>query len=321
MKILVTGGAGYIGSHVNKELNRLGYETVIFDNLENGHREFVKWGKLEVGDLRNKEDLRKVFEKYKIDAVMHFAAYAYVGESVEEPKKYYENNVMGSLNLLETMLDFNVNKIVFSSTCAVYGNPEYVPIDEKHPKNPINPYGKSKLTVEHILEDFDKAYGIKFVSLRYFNAAGADPELEVGEWHDPEPHLIPNVLAAVADKENFVRVYGTDYDTPDGTCIRDFIHVMDLAEAHVKALDFLFNENRSEVFNLGTGKGHSVLEVIKVVEKVTGKRVEYREFPRRPGDPPVLIADPSRAEKILGWKARFCMEDIVSTAWGWYRTL
>lgn len=177
--------------------------------------------------------------------------------------KYYENNVIGSLNLIETMLEFNVNKIVFSSTCAVYGNPEYVPIDEKHPTNPINPYGRSKLAVEHILEDFDRAYGIKFVSLRYFNAAGADPELEIGEWHDPEPHLIPNVLAVAAGKEEYVRVYGTDYDTPDGTCIRDFIHVMDLAEAHIKALNFLFNEGRSEVFNLGTGKGHSVLEIIK----------------------------------------------------------
>lgn len=319
--ILITGGAGYIGSHVNKLLNKYGYKTVVFDNLTNGHRELVKWGRFYDGDLLDKESIRNVFLKEKIDAVMHFAAFAYVGESVKDPIKYYLNNVIGTMNLLEVMLEHNVTTFIFSSTCAIYGNPNEVPIKETHPKNPINPYGKSKLTVESMLEDFSRAYGLNYISLRYFNAAGADPEGDIGEWHDPEPHLIPNVLDAALGLKKYVEIYGVDYDTPDGTCIRDFIHVCDLAEAHILALESLLQNPKSDVFNLGTGQGFSVKEVISHVEKVTGKSVPIKVAQRREGDPSILIADPSKAERELGWKMKYDLTDIIETAWNWHLKL
>ncbi len=319
--ILITGGAGYIGSHVNKLLNKYGYKTIVFDNLTNGHRELVKWGSFYEGDLLDKESIRNVFLKEKIDAVMHFAAFAYVGESVKDPIKYYLNNVIGTMNLLEVMLEHNVTTFIFSSTCAIYGNPNEVPIKETHPKNPINPYGKSKLTVESMLEDFSRAYGLNYISLRYFNAAGADPEGDIGEWHDPEPHLIPNVLDAALGLRKYVEIYGVDYDTPDGTCIRDFIHVCDLAEAHILALESLLQNPKSDVFNLGTGQGFSVKEVISHVEKVTGKSVPIKVAQRREGDPSILIADPSKAKRELGWKMKYDLTDIIETAWNWHLKL
>ncbi len=321
MKILITGGAGYIGSHVNKELHRKGFETIVVDNLVNGHREFVRWGDLLEVDLLDRNALEGIFKSVEIDAVMHFAAFAYVGESVKEPKKYYVNNVLGTLNLLEAMLGAGVNRFIFSSTCAVYGNPKYVPIDEDHPKDPINPYGRSKLSVEHMLEDFSKAYGLNYVSLRYFNAAGADPEAEIGEWHEPETHLIPNVLDVAVGVKEYVEVFGTDYDTPDGTCVRDFIHVEDLAEAHVRALFYILEGGESVVLNLGTGEGYSVKEVISLVERITGRSIRLRESPRREGDPPVLIADPSKAKRLLNWEAKYGIEDIIRTAWRWHERL
>ena len=261
--ILIVGGAGYIGSHLNKEISKKGIKTVIFDNLSYGHRDFVKWGTFEKGDLGNIEDIRSVFRKYPIEAVMHFAAFTYVGESVEDPQKYYLNNVKNTLNLLQVMLEENVKYFVFSSTCATYGNPVEIPITENHPQNPINPYGKGKLIVETVLKDYSDAYGLKYASLRYFNAAGADPDGDVGELHDPETHLIPLILDVAAGKREDIKIFGTDYDTPDGTCIRDYIHVTDLAEAHILALEYLQNGGKSDFFNLGNGNGFSVKEVIE----------------------------------------------------------
>ena len=266
--ILVTGGAGYIASHVNKFLNKKGYETIVLDNLIYKHKEFVKWGEFILGDLSNIEQLRLVFKKYPIKAVMHFAAFAYVGESVKDPQKYYLNNVKNTLNLLQVMLENNVEYIVFSSTCATYGIPKEIPIPETHFQNPINPYGQSKLIIEKILKDYSDAYGLKYVSLRYFNAAGADIETEIGEWHEPETHLIPIVLDIAIGKSKEVKVFGADYPTPDGTCIRDFIHVTDLAQAHILALDYLFKENKSDIFNLGNERGYSVMEVIREAEQI-----------------------------------------------------
>ncbi len=321
MKVLITGGAGYIGSHVNKYLNKLGVETIVVDSLINGHEEFVKWGKFYRLDLSNVEDISYVLKSEQIDAVMHFAAFAYVGESVKDPEKYYFNNVSNTLNLLKAMLENNIKVLVFSSTCAVYGNPLYIPIDETHPKNPINPYGKSKLAVEMMLEDFSQAYGLKYVSLRYFNAAGADIEGEIGEWHEPEPHLIPNVLDVALRVKEYVEIFGTDYDTKDGTCIRDFIHVEDLADAHVLALKYAMGGEDSTAFNLGTGKGYSVKEIISIVEKVTGRKVKTKESPKRPGDPPILVADPSYAMRVLGWKPKYNIYHIVESAWAWHKKL
>jgi len=321
MRILITGGAGYIGSHVNKYLNKIGVETVVIDNLINGHREFVKWGEFYELDLSDRAKMCEFLKRKRIDAVMHFAAFAYVGESVKKPAEYYFNNVCNTLNLLKAMLEADINTLVFSSTCAVYGNPEYIPIDEKHPKNPINPYGRSKLTVENILEDFAQAYGLKYASLRYFNAAGADKEAEIGEWHEPETHLIPNVLDAVLGIKEHVEIFGTDYNTPDGTCVRDFIHVEDLAYAHILALEYIMEENTSVVLNLGTGKGYSIREVINIVEKIAGKKVKVKESSRRPGDPPVLVADPSYAKKLLKWEPEYGIYDIIESAWIWHRKL
>lgn len=317
MKILVTGNAGYIGSHTVKELMKSGYETIGIDNLVRGHRWAAK-GNFEVCDLQDREKLRKIFQTHSIDAVIHFAGFAYIPESFEKPLLYYKNNVGGSLNLLETMIDHGVENIIFSSSCAVYGIPEKIPISESHPRNPISPYGWSKLMIERILEDFQASYGLKYVSLRYFNAAGADPEGELGEVHDPETHLIPNVLNA-ALKGNKVNIFGTDYPTPDGTCIRDYIHVSDLASAHVLSLKYLLDGGKSDVFNLGNSKGYSVKEVINTAEKITGRNIKIQKTSRRIGDPPVLIASNNKAREKLGWKPTYHeLETLIDTAWKWH---
>ena len=320
--ILIVGGAGYIGSHLNKEINKKGIETVIFDNLSYGHRDFVKWGAFENGNLGNIDDIRAVFKKYPIEAVMHFAAFTYVGESVEDPQKYYTNNVKNTLNLLQVMLEENVKYFVFSSTCATYGNPVEIPITESHPQNPINPYGKGKLMVETILKDYSDAYGLKYASLRYFNAAGADPDGEVGELHDPETHLIPLILDVAAGRREDIKIFGTDYDTPDGTCIRDYIHVTDLAEAHILALEYLQNGGESDFFNLGNGNGFSVKEVIETAEKITGKDIKAVEAERRAGDPPILVGSSTKAKETLNWNPKYDeLSKIIETAWNWHKKI
>jgi len=319
MNILVTGGAGYIGSHACKALAKAGYMPIAYDNLVYGHRWAVKWGPLEEGDITNRSRLDEVMEKYKPVAVMHFAAYAYVGESVEDPGKYYRNNVAGSLTLLEAMRDHGIDKFIFSSTCATYGNPESVPIGEKHPQCPINPYGASKLMIENILKDFDNAHGLRSISLRYFNAAGADPDGEIGEDHDPETHLIPLVLDAAAGIRSAITVFGNDYETPDGTCIRDYIHVTDLAEAHILALKALEKGARSTAYNLGNCQGFSVLEIISATESVTGMSVPKIIGKRRAGDPASLIGDYRKINEELGWEPKFTnLQVMVSTAWNWH---
>jgi UDP-glucose 4-epimerase len=320
--ILIVGGAGYIGSHLNKEISKKRIKTVIFDNLSYGHRDFVKWGTFEQGDLGNIEDIRSVFRKYPIEAVMHFAAFTYVGESVEDPQKYYLNNVKNTLNLLQVMLEENVKYFVFSSTCATYGNPVEIPITENHPQNPINPYGKGKLIVETVLKDYSDAYGLKYASLRYFNAAGADPDGEVGELHDPETHLIPLILDVAAGKREDIKIFGTDYDTPDGTCIRDYIHVTDLAEAHILALEYLQNGGKSDFFNLGNGNGFSVKEVIETAREVTGKNIKAAEADRRPGDPPILVGSSNKAKEKLNWNPKYDeLSKIIETAWNWHKNI
>lgn len=320
--ILIVGGAGYIGSHLNKEISKRGIETVIFDNLSYGHRDLVKWGTFEQGDLSNIEDIRSVFQKYPIEAVMHFAAFTYVGESVEDPQKYYMNNVKNTLNLLQVMLEENVKYFVFSSTCATYGNPVEIPITENHPQNPINPYGKGKLMVETVLKDYSNAYGLKYASLRYFNAAGADPDGEIGELHDPETHLIPLILDVAAGKRGDIKIFGTDYDTPDGTCIRDYIHVTDLAEAHILALEYLQNGGKSDFFNLGNGNGFSVKEVIETAREVTSNDIKAVESDRRPGDPPILVGSSNKAKETLNWNPKYDeLSKIIETAWNWHKKI
>ncbi len=318
-KVLIVGGAGYIGSHVNKELNKAGFETIVFDNLSKGHREFVRWGELFEGDLANKSDLESLFAKHKIDVVMHFAAFIEVGESVTDPQKYYLNNLRNTLNLLEVMKSNGVNKLIFSSTAAIYGNPEYLPIDEKHPKLPVSPYGRAKLMVEQILEDYSKAYDFNYVALRYFNACGADIEAEIGEWHEPESHLIPLVFDAVVGKRENIKIFGTDYETEDGTCVRDYIHVVDLAKAHVLALKYLLDGGQSDCFNLGNGKGFSVRQVMDVIKKVTEKDFSVVETDRRAGDSSVLIAGSQKIQDKLGWKPEYNLEQIIESAWKWYK--
>lgn len=315
--ILVVGGAGYIGSHVVKDLVANGYECIVADNLSYGHLEALKQDISFIqADLLDKASLRKVFQSYNIDAVMHFAAFAYVGESVENPLKYYQNNVAGTLNLLDVMLEHDVNKIVFSSTCATYGNPEYTPIDEAHPQNPINPYGRSKLMMEQILEDFHKAYGFKYIALRYFNAAGGSPDGDIGESHNPETHLIPIVLEVLRGVRQQMKIFGTDYETKDGTCIRDYIHVDDLASAHRLALEKL--DEYCGYLNLGTGIETSVKDIIAAAEKVAGQKCNVEYGPRRPGDPAVLYADNKKAKQILNWQPQYLqIEDIIATAWNW----
>lgn len=320
--ILIVGGAGYIGSHLNKEINKRGYETVIFDNLSYGHEEFVKWGTFERGDLGNIDDIKSILNKYPIEAVMHFAAFTYVGESVKDPQKYYLNNVKNTLNLLQAMLEENVKQFIFSSTCATYGNPVEIPITENHPQNPINPYGRGKLIVEQILKDYSAAYGLNYASLRYFNAAGADPDGDVGELHDPETHLIPLILDVAAGKRENVKIFGTDYDTPDGTCIRDYIHVTDLADAHILALKYLQDNQESDVFNLGNGNGFSVKEVIETAREITGNEIKAVEAERRQGDPPILIGSSHKAKEVLKWKPKYGdLSQIVETAWNWHKKL
>ena len=315
MRVLVVGGAGYIGSHATRALRRHGYEVVIYDNLSTGHKFLADGFELIAGDIADPAKLAQVMRQS--DAVMHFAAYAYVGESVENPRKYFQNNVEAALTLLNTALDAGVRRFVFSSSCAVYGVPVTVPIPESNPRRPVNPYGVSKLFVENALEAYDHAYGMRFANLRYFNAAGADESGEIGELHNPETHLIPLALAAAAGKGAELQVFGTDYPTPDGTCVRDYIHVNDLAEAHVLALEQVMKKNESVALNLGTGQGYSVMEVINTVERVTGRAVPRVVGPRRPGDPPALVADSKRAQQVLGWRPSRSLEEIVSTAWKW----
>ncbi|MFC1785301.1 UDP-glucose 4-epimerase GalE [Candidatus Neomarinimicrobiota bacterium] len=318
--VLVVGGAGYIGSQTNKILSNQGYKTIVYDNLIYGHREAVKWGELIVGDLNNIEKLRLLFTKYNITAVIHFAAFSYVGESVKNPEKYYINNVSNTLNLLLVMKDFNCKYFIFSSTCAIYGNPRYLPIDENHPQNPINPYGLSKYMVEKILCDYSKAYDIKYVALRYFNAAGADKDCEIGENHIPETHLIPLLLDAVIGKRPNIKVYGSDYDTKDGTAIRDYIHVADLAEAHTLALNYILNGGICDAFNLSNGNGYSVIEVIESVKEITNKNFKVTFTNRREGDPAVLIGDSRKARNILKWNPKyFHLETLIKTAWEWHK--
>jgi UDP-glucose-4-epimerase GalE len=312
--VLVVGGAGYIGCHAARELRRRGYEAILYDNLSTGHKSLAQGFELIIGDIADSAKLRSVLER--VQAVMHFAAHAYVGESVANPRKYFENNIVGGLALLNAVIDSPVRKLIFSSTCATYGVPEVVPISEKAARLPVNPYGATKLSFEHALEAYSRAYGLRFVSLRYFNAAGADESGEIGEIHEPEPHLIPSAFEAIHGERRELEIFGTDYPTPDGTCIRDYIHVNDLADAHVRGMEYL-EQGSSIALNLGTGQGHSVHEVISMIERVTGQKVPKRVAPRREGDPPRLVADPSLAEKVLRWRAKHLLEQIVATAWKW----
>ena len=322
MAILVTGGAGYIGSHAARALRRSGYEVLIYDNLSTGFHRLAKGFELVEGDIGDESKLRQVLAR--VDAVMHFAAHAYVGESVENPRKYFRNNVLAALSLLNSTLDAGIRRFVFSSTCAVYGIPAEVPITEQTPREPVNPYGASKLFFENALEAYSRAYGLSSMRLRYFNASGADESGEIGELHEPETHLVPLALAATKEEGRELQVYGSDYPTPDGTCVRDYIHVNDLADAHVRALQYLETigkekqkQRESLALNLGTGHGHSVLEVMQAAEKVTGRPVRRKMGPRRAGDPPRLVADPTKAQRLLGWSAKRNLADIVSSAWAW----
>lgn len=321
--VLVTGGAGYIGSHTVKALLQDGYHVLILDNLVYGHRDLVEQVlqvELIQGDIQDIPLLNSIFQRYKVEVVMHFSAYAYVGESVTDPAKYYRNNVVATLSLLEAMLGAGIYKFVFSSTCATYGVPQFIPLTEEHPQHPINPYGATKLMVERILSDFDIAYGLKYVSFRYFNAAGADPSGILGEDHNPETHLIPLVLQTALGKRSSISIFGTDYPTPDGTCIRDYIHVTDLAIAHILGLEYLLQGGTSTVFNLGNGNGFSVKEVIAAAKEVTGNNIPITECDRRPGDPPILIGSSEKARKILGWQPVYPhINEIVSHAWKWHQ--
>ncbi len=318
--VLVTGGAGYIGSHACKALSKAGYLPVTYDNLVYGHEWAVKWGPFEKGSILDRGRLDEVIAKYKPVAVMHFAAFAYVGESVADPGKYYRNNVVGSLTLIEAARDAGIANFVFSSSCATYGIPAQVPITEDTQQKPINPYGASKLMVERILADFGHAHGLRSIALRYFNAAGADPDAETGEDHDPETHLIPLVLDAASGRRESITIFGADYNTPDGTCIRDYIHVADLADAHVKAVDALKGGAASGAYNLGLGRGFSVREVIAAAEQTTGLKVPAVFGPRRPGDPAQLISDPAKVRGALGWQPRFAeLSEMLRTAWAWHQ--
>lgn len=318
--MLVTGGAGYIGSHSCKVLAESGFRPVVYDDLRRGRRDAVRWGPLEVGALADRARLEEVIVRHQPVAVMHFAAYAYVGESIDDPASYYENNVVGSLGLLEAMRATRLDVVVFSSSCATYGVPASLPVDEQAPLHPINPYGASTLMVERILKDFGVAYGLRWVALRYFNAAGASPDGEIGEVHEPETHLVPRALMAATGELACLEVMGDDYPTPDGTAVRDYVHVADVAEAHVLALRRLLAGGSSCALNLGTGRGHSVYEVVKAVECVTGARVPLKVTARRPGDPPVLVADTRRAAQELGFRARHAdLAQIVESAWRWHQ--
>lgn len=321
--ILITGAGGYIGSHTAINFIKNGYDIVVFDNLETGHIETINAlkkisdVKFEQGDLRNIDDIDKVFEKYEIDAVIHFAGFSLVEESVTDPAKYYRNNVYGTMNLLDSMIKHKVKKIVFSSTCATYGEPKYTPIDESHSQNPINPYGNSKLCIEMMLKDYDKAYDLKSIRLRYFNVAGCDEQTRVGEWHEPETHLIPNILKSTFGENKTFKIFGNDYETPDGTCIRDYLNVEDLAQAHRLAYLYLEKENKSDVFNLGTEQGNSVKQVFDTCEQVLGKKIAVETVARRAGDPAKLYANANKAKKLLQWKPEKTLEDSIKSAYNW----
>lgn len=325
--ILVTGGAGYIGSHCVLALLEKGLDVVVFDNLSTGHIETIKtlqkYGNLTFvqGDLLDGSSLNKLFQTYNINSVIHFAAFSLVGESVKHPKKYYRNNVVGTLNLLDSMIENNIKKIVFSSTAATYGEPKYTPIDENHPQEPINPYGQSKLMIEHIMDDYNKAYGLKSVRLRYFNVAGADSKIRIGEWHDVETHLIPNILKSTFNNGKTFEMYGDDYNTKDGTCIRDYINIEDLAQAHLLALEYLNNGGETNFFNLGTNDGNSVREVFKTCEEITGQKISVKIMPRREGDPASLVADNKKAKEILNWQPDKTLEKSIESAYLWEKTL
>lgn len=319
MRVLVTGGAGYIGSHVCKEISAAGFEPIVFDNLSTGHSWAVKWGPLVTGDLRDREHIRQAIRLHGIEAVIHLAASAYVGESMADPGKYFDNNVVTSLNLLGVMREEGVRHIVFSSSCTTYGEPLRVPLDEDHTQNPISPYGESKLFVEKALRWYGSAYGLNSVALRFFNASGADVGGQIGEEHLPETHLIPLVIKVAQGILPDIAVFGEDYPTPDGTAIRDYVHVSDLAHAHVLALKYLLDGGQSTALNLGLGKGYSVRDVIRAVEKVSGRPVPFRCVERRPGDPPALVARADRAYEVLTWRPQFTsLEEIVETAWQWH---
>ena len=318
MKILVVGGAGYIGSHMVKQLSKSGTDVITLDNLSCGYKDAVKYGELIEGNLGDTDILDQIFSEHHIDAVMHFAAFIEVGESVANPAKYYHNNVSNTQILLDAMVRHDIEHFIFSSTAAIFGEPEYTPIDETHKKQPINPYGRSKLMVEQILEDYDSAYGLKSTCLRYFNAAGADPEGELGERHNPESHLVPLILQAASGRRENIKIFGQDYATDDGTCVRDYVHINDLCEAHLLALKRMQDKGESARYNLGNGKGFSVRQVIDTTKAVTGKDFTVIEDARRPGDPAVLVADATRARNELGWKPRFDQLDtIIETAWRW----
>ncbi|WP_374575507.1 UDP-glucose 4-epimerase GalE [Phenylobacterium sp.] len=316
--VLVTGGAGYVGSHTCLRLAEAGFQPVVFDNLSNGHAEFVKWGPLEVGDIRQPERLDAVFARYKPVAVLHFAALIEVGESVKEPARFYDNNVAGAICLIEAARRAGVNAMVFSSTCATYGAPERVPLDETHPQRPLNPYGRTKLMVEEILRDLDRYSGFRSISLRYFNAAGADPAGRVGERHEPETHAIPLAIRAAMGEGTF-RIMGEDYATADGTAVRDYIHVLDLADAHVLALKRLLAGGGTDAFNLGTGAGTSVAQLVEAIRRTSNAPFDVERGARREGDSPVLVADNSKARDLLGWTPKYGLNEIIETAWRWHR--
>ena len=319
MNILVTGGAGYIGAHCCQELAARGFQPVVYDNLVTGHREHVRWGEFFEGDIGAAARLDAVCARFRIEAAMHFAAFIEVGESVTDPLKYYANNVAGTLQLVRALVRHGIRHLVFSSSAAVYGTPRQVPIDENHPTRPLSPYGRTKLMVETMLADCEEAHDLHWMALRYFNAAGADPAAQIGEWHEPESHLIPRILASARDGERPVQVYGTDYPTPDGSCIRDYIHVADLARAHVLALEKLMAGSSGGAFNLGQGRGYSVMEVLRCAAQVTGRQFPIRTGPRRPGDPPVLIASNQKARDVLGWvPEQSSLENIIASAWKWH---
>ena len=316
--ILVTGGAGYIGAHSCLDLFKKGFTPVVYDNLANGHAEFVKWGPLEVGDIRDRSRLDEVLATHRPQAIIHFAAAIEVGESVRDPGGYFDNNVGGTITLLRAAQAAGIDKIVFSSTCATYGIPSTIPIDESHPQSPINPYGRSKLIVEQILKDLDRYQGFRSLILRYFNAAGADPKGRIGEWHSPETHAIPIALDAALGRRPSFQVLGTDYDTRDGSCVRDFIHVLDLADAHTRAIEHLLNGGKSHALNLGTGHGTTVKELLQTVRRVVGRDFEIKYGPRREGDSPALVADNVLANRTLGWSPRQDLQSIIETAWNWH---
>lgn len=318
--VLVVGGAGYIGSHTCLLLKERGYLPVVYDNLSNGHDEFVRWGPLEQGDIRDRERLDAVLAKHRPRAVLHFAALIEVGESVKEPVSFYENNVIGSLTLLSAAQAAGVKAFVFSSTCATYGLPEAVPMDETHRQAPINPYGRTKWIVEQALKDYDLYTGFRSVILRYFNAAGADPEGRIGEWHTPETHAIPLAIEAALGRREGFKVFGSDYDTRDGTCVRDYVHVMDLADAHVRAVDYLLEGKPSVELNLGTGAGTTVKELLDTIIRVSGRTFPIGYSDRRDGDSPALVADNKKAREVLGWQPKFTLDEIVATAWRWHST-